>query len=106
LISTKTKIALAEPIEGSAVGTGDVGIQRLSGRHEPRIVLAHPARRAALQECAPLCLRECIAASSRRWEARGVLRTIVLMWRLRLSYFLGADPADLALLYDGARTRG
>ena len=55
---------------------------------------------------APLCLRECIAASARRWEARGVLRTIVLMWRLRLSYFLGADPADLALLYDGARTRG
>ena len=55
---------------------------------------------------APLCLRECVAASARRWEARGVLRTIVLMWRLRLSYFLGADPADLALLYDGARTRG
>jgi len=55
---------------------------------------------------APLCLRECITASARRWEARGVLRTIVLMWRLRLSYFLGADPADLALLYDGARTRG
>jgi len=27
------------------------------------------------------------------------------MWRLRLAYFLGADPADLALRYDGARVR-
>ena len=54
---------------------------------------------------APLCLRSRITASGRRWERRGVLRTIVLMWRLRLAYFLGADPADLALRYDGARSR-
>ncbi len=53
----------------------------------------------------PLCLRECITASGRRWQQRGVLRTIVLMWRLRLAYFLGADPTDLALRYDGARSR-
>ncbi len=54
---------------------------------------------------APLCLRARITASGRRWEERGVLRTIVLMWRLRLAYFLGADPADLALRYDGSRAR-
>jgi rSAM/selenodomain-associated transferase 2 len=54
---------------------------------------------------APLCLRECITASARRWEEHGVLRTIVLMWRLRLAYFLGADLAALALRYDGARPR-
>ena len=53
----------------------------------------------------PLCLRECITASGRRWQQRGVLRTIVLMWRLRLAYFLGADPTDLALRYEGARSR-
>jgi rSAM/selenodomain-associated transferase 2 len=53
----------------------------------------------------PLCLRARITASGRRWEERGVLRTIMLMWRLRLAYFLGADPADLALRYDGARAR-
>jgi hypothetical protein len=28
-----------------------------------------------------------------------VLRTVVLMWRLRLAYFLGADPARLARQY-------
>lgn len=54
---------------------------------------------------APLCLSARITASGRRWQERGVLRTIVLMWRLRLAYFLGADPADLALRYDGARSR-
>jgi rSAM/selenodomain-associated transferase 2 len=37
--------------------------------------------------------------SGRRWEARGVLRTIVLMWRLRLMYFFGAHPDELARLY-------
>jgi len=54
---------------------------------------------------APLCLRERISASGRRWEERGVLRTMVLMWRLRFAYFLGANPADLALRYDSARCR-
>jgi len=37
--------------------------------------------------------------SGRRWESRGVVRTIVLMWRLRLMYFLGARPEVLARLY-------
>ena len=48
---------------------------------------------------APCCLRERVVTSGRRWEARGVLRTIVLMWRLRLLYFLGASPEALARKY-------
>jgi rSAM/selenodomain-associated transferase 2 len=47
----------------------------------------------------PLCLSERVVTSGRRWERHGVLRTIVLMWRLRLSYFFGADPALLARRY-------
>jgi rSAM/selenodomain-associated transferase 2 len=47
----------------------------------------------------PACRRETAVTSGRRWEARGVLRTIVLMWRLRLMYFLGADPEDLSRIY-------
>ena len=54
---------------------------------------------------APLCLNARIIASARRWEERGVLRTIALMWRLRVAYCLGADPARLALRYDAARGR-
>jgi len=49
----------------------------------------------------PACLRERVVTSGRRWEKRGTLRTILLMWRLRLAYALGADPARLAQRYDG-----
>ena len=48
----------------------------------------------------PLCLKHRLTTSGRRWERRGVLRTIVLMWRLRLAYWLGADPVKLAMRYD------
>jgi rSAM/selenodomain-associated transferase 2 len=49
---------------------------------------------------APLCLRHRLTTSGRRWEKHGVLRTILLMWRLRLAYRLGADPRKLAVRYD------
>jgi rSAM/selenodomain-associated transferase 2 len=47
----------------------------------------------------PLCLRACVTTSPRRWRKHGVLRTILLMWRLRLAYYFGADPAKLARSY-------
>jgi rSAM/selenodomain-associated transferase 2 len=51
----------------------------------------------------PLCLRARITASGRRWEQRGAFTTMVLMWRLRLSYFFGADPDRLAQQYYGKK---
>lgn len=51
----------------------------------------------------PLCLRPAAVTSSRRWERSGMLRTILLMWRLRLLYFLGADPGELARSYERRR---
>ena len=53
---------------------------------------------------APLCLKHRITTSARRWERDGVLPTIFLMWRLRLAFWLGADPGQLALRYDAKRT--
>jgi rSAM/selenodomain-associated transferase 2 len=47
----------------------------------------------------PLCLHERATTSGRRWETHGVFRTILLMWRLRLAYYFGADPAKLARRY-------
>ena len=47
----------------------------------------------------PLCLRARVTTSGRRWEKRGVARTVLLMWRLRLAYFFGAAPDDLARRY-------
>jgi rSAM/selenodomain-associated transferase 2 len=51
----------------------------------------------------PLCLAERVTTSGRRWESRGVLRTIALMWWLRLRYLLGAAPDRLAQRYDAPR---
>lgn len=48
---------------------------------------------------APACLRQTVRTSARRWERHGVWRTIVLMWRLRAAYWLGVDPARLAVMY-------
>ncbi|HKN10011.1 MAG TPA: TIGR04283 family arsenosugar biosynthesis glycosyltransferase [Pseudomonadota bacterium] len=47
----------------------------------------------------PLCLRECVTTSGRRWEKNGIFSTIWLMWKLRLAFFLGADPWQLARRY-------
>ena len=52
----------------------------------------------------PACLTEQVTTSARRWERHGVWRTILLMWRLRVAYFLGADPKQLAIRY-GYRPR-
>ncbi len=48
---------------------------------------------------APLNLPHRITISGRRWEKHGMLRTILLMWRLRLAYWMGTDPKELALRY-------
>lgn len=60
----------------------DIALSRLLKRHSP-----------------PVCLRQRLQTSSRRWERYGILRTIALMWRLRLAYFFGADPERLARIY-------
>ena len=47
----------------------------------------------------PACLKPALVTSSRRWERAGIWRTVLLMWRLRLAYALGADPDGLAKRY-------
>ena len=47
----------------------------------------------------PICLRERVRTSGRRWERDGVWRTILLMWRLRWRNWRGEAAADLAKAY-------
>jgi rSAM/selenodomain-associated transferase 2 len=47
----------------------------------------------------PLCLRALVTTSGRRWEKHGVVRTILTMWRLRLAFYFGVAPAELAVRY-------
>ncbi len=49
------------------------------------------------------CLRHCVVSSSRRWRKDGVVRTILLMWTLRLLYFCGVSPRRLAKVYANTR---
>lgn len=51
----------------------------------------------------PLCLSARVTTSGRRWERGGIFRTVLLMWRLRLAYFFGADPHELARRYRDIR---
>lgn len=53
---------------------------------------------------APLCLRQRVTTSGRRWEKHGVLRTVLLMWRLRFAYWRGVSPVELATRYAPHRT--
>jgi rSAM/selenodomain-associated transferase 2 len=48
----------------------------------------------------PCCLSTKLVTSSRRWEDNGIVRTILLMWRLRLAYTLGVRPEKLINHYE------
>jgi rSAM/selenodomain-associated transferase 2 len=94
----------------SGIATGDQGIfvtrelfDRVGGFPVQPLMEDIALSRALRRVVAPHCLREKIVTSGRRWEQRGVARTILLMWRMRLAYFLGADPADLAPRYEHVR---
>lgn len=47
----------------------------------------------------PACLSAKVCTSGRRWEQRGVWRTILLMWQLRWRYWRGESAARLAEAY-------
>lgn len=47
----------------------------------------------------PACLHQRVTTSGRRWDTRGVWRTILLMWRLRFAYWRGRSPVELAQAY-------
>ena len=91
----------------TGIATGDQGIfvaradfEAVGGYLEIPLMEDIALSKALRQRARPLCLRTPIETSSRRWEERGLLRTILLMWRLRLAYALGADPSRLARRYD------
>jgi len=48
-------------------------------------------------------LRARVSTSARRWERRGLLRTIFLMWALRFAFAIGVSPTRLARTYADAR---
>ena len=49
----------------------------------------------------PLIIPQPVQSSSRRWEQRGVVRTVLSMWGLRLAYAMGVSPRRLWEHYYG-----
>ena len=47
----------------------------------------------------PCCLTEQVKSSARRWQKFGIYHTMLLMWWLRLGYFMGVNPGSLQQLY-------
>ena len=60
----------------------DVAICKLARRRAPPAIVTSP-----------------MSSSARRWQNNGVLKTILLMWSLRMAYWLGVDPARLQRIY-------
>jgi rSAM/selenodomain-associated transferase 2 len=67
----------------------------------PPIALMEDVALSARLKCIgrPCTLRARVTTSARRWRRHGTLRTVLLMWLLRLRFFLGADPTKLAQAY-------
>ena len=91
----------------TGIATGDQGIFvtrslfTAAGGYPPIPLMEDLALSRRLKSYSrPLCLRHPLVTSARRWERHGVVRTILLMWRLRFAYWLGADPHKLALRYE------
>jgi rSAM/selenodomain-associated transferase 2 len=90
----------------SGIATGDQGIfverttfRTMDGYPEIPLMEDIALSRKLKKISQPVCLTQKLTTSSRRWEERGIIRTILLMWWLRFRYFLGADPDKLASWY-------
>lgn len=88
------------------VTTGDQGmfVSRLlyqdTGGYRPLALMEDIEYSKRLRQiCAPVCLQGPLTTSGRRWDKKGVWRTILLMWFMRLAYFLGVSPKRLAGWY-------
>lgn len=90
----------------SAIGTGDQGLfvrrelfQEMGGF--PAIPLMEDLAicRRLKRRSRPRVLPAPVLTSSRRWEQRGIARTILTMWCLRLAYFVGVPARSLVRRY-------
>ena len=93
---------LRSRLTGIATGDQAIFVRREAFTGFPEIPLMEDVAfsKEMKRRARPACLRDTVLTSGRRWESRGVLRTVLLMWRLRLLFFLGAHPERLARIYD------
>ena len=88
------------------VATGDMGIFITRdlfykvGAYDAIPIMEDIALSKRLRKIAkPTVLNEPLMVSSRRWQKYGIAKTILLMWALRLFYFLRVSPQRLVKWY-------
>lgn len=90
----------------TGIATGDQAIfvrrsafERVGGFPEQPLMEDVEISKRLRRIARPVHVATPVVTSGRRWESRGVLRTIVLMWSLRLAYWLGVSAETLARRY-------
>ncbi|MDH5485795.1 MAG: TIGR04283 family arsenosugar biosynthesis glycosyltransferase [Gammaproteobacteria bacterium] len=90
----------------TAIATGDQGIfirksglENIGGYKDISLMEDIEISKRLRHLSKPACIKQPLTTSSRRWEKHGVIRTIVLMWYLRLRFFLGTPADSLSVLY-------
>ena len=90
----------------TGIATGDQGIfvdrnlfWEVGGYPDIPLMEDVALSRELLRKIPPLNLRHKVQTSSRRWEQDGLLATVLLMWKLRFQFYLGADPGLLVKRY-------
>ncbi len=88
------------------VGTGDQGLffrqsffRQVGGFAEIPIMEDIAICKQARQLSSPAIAKSAIITSSRRWEENGIIKTVLLMWWLRLAYWFGTSPERLHRIY-------
>lgn len=90
----------------SGIATGDQAVfvkrevfQQLGGYAEVPLMEDIELSKRLKRVSRPVCIRQPVITSSRRWEENGVCSTILLMWWLRLLFFVGVSPDRLVQRY-------
>ena len=111
LSSNKTIYRLIERLMNlrsclTSIATGDQAIfieknlfERVAGFAEIALMEDVEISKRLKKISKPVCIKQKVTTSSRRWETNGVAATVLLMWKLRLYYFFGVSPDRLKQLY-------
>lgn len=91
----------------TGIATGDQGIfvrrdlyKQLGGFPDQALMEDIEFSKRLKRISKPVCLNTVLETSSRRWERRGVLKTVILMWLLRAAYSAGVSARRLAYYYE------
>lgn len=90
----------------TAVATGDQAIfvrssvfQSLKGYPDIPLMEDVAISKRLKRRSKPFCISSPVISSSRRWQKQGLIKTVLLMWWLRLAYFCGVSPKQLHRWY-------